>query len=227
MSWCEICHFPLLFVCKFGFNIQSGGIDSGIIEEKTFYNRLQPNHGKSERFVKGMYLQPNSLHGKCICLQTPAHLRCIQETTIQLCISIPRIWLSASSDRICPRIILFCQSIPMSAWALKARCCLFPSHFLLLRSDTPGSAADGAWPVGVGRQPALARNFQFQLDLTEGGSHYPHRDVGSEKNTAFSWKFSLQHYFNEPHVSLHTVHSCGLCPETSQFNTTEINCTQC
>lgn len=49
-------------------------------------------------------------------------------------------------------------------------------------SDTPGSAADGAWPVGVGRQPALARNFQFQLDLTEGGSHYPYREVGSEKN---------------------------------------------
>lgn len=62
-------------------------------------------------------------------------------------------------------------------------CCLFPSHFLLLCSNTPGSAADGAWPVGVGRQPALARNFQFQLDLTEGGSYYPYTEVGSEKNT--------------------------------------------
>lgn len=61
------------------------------------------------------------------------------------------------------------QTIPMSVSAFQPLCCLFPSHFLLLSSDAPGSAADGAWPVGVGRQPALARNFQFQLDLTEGG----------------------------------------------------------
>lgn len=78
---------------------------------------------------------------------------------------------------------LFSQTIPMPVSAFQALCCLFPSHFLLLCSDTPGSAADGAWPVGVGRQPALARNFQFQLDLTEGGSHYPYTEVGSEKNT--------------------------------------------
>lgn len=78
---------------------------------------------------------------------------------------------------------LFSQIIPMPVSAFSVLCCLFPSHFLLLCSDTPGSAADGAWPVGVGRQPALARNFQFQLDLTEGGSHYPYTEVGSEKNT--------------------------------------------
>lgn len=80
-------------------------------------------------------------------------------------------------------VLSFPKTIPMPVSAFYVLCCLFPSHFLLLCSNAPGSAADGAWPVGVGRQPALARNFQFQLDLTEGGSYYPYTEVGSEKNT--------------------------------------------
>lgn len=88
------------------------------------------------------------------------------------CISIQNLFANRWQIHGC-LIHLFSQTIPMAVSAFQALCCLFPSHFLLLCSDTPGSAADGARPVGVGRQPALARNFQFQLDLTEGGEPLP------------------------------------------------------
>lgn len=46
--------------------------------------------------------------------------------------------------------------------------CLFTSLHCPLFSLAL-SAADRGWPMGVGKEPALARNFQFQLDLTGVG----------------------------------------------------------
>lgn len=50
--------------------------------------------------------------------------------------------------------------------------CLFTStHGSLFSLALALSAADRGWPMGVGKEPAVARNFQFQLDLTGvGGS---------------------------------------------------------
>lgn len=65
---------------------------------------------------------------------------------------------------------------------------LFVSFFSLSppRARHSVRAAAGAGPVGVGTQPAPARNFQFQLDLTRGGCS-PHTEVGGEKNSSISW----------------------------------------
>lgn len=53
------------------------------------------------------------------------------------------------------------------------------------------SVADRGWPVGVGREPAVARNFQFQLDLTGVGGV----QVGSVKiHQSLFLKIPLQHF---------------------------------
>lgn len=61
------------------------------------------------------------------------------------------------------------------------------------------SAADRGWPVGVGREPAVARNFQFQLDLTGVGGV----QVGSVKiHQPLFLKIPLQHFL----LKKHTIH---------------------
>jgi len=59
------------------------------------------------------------------------------------------------------------------------------------------SAADRGWPVGVGREPAMARNFQFQLDLTGVGGV----QVGSVKiHQPLFLKIPLQPFLLEKHT---------------------------
>lgn len=117
------------------------------------------------------------------------------------CISIKRwIYISVANQWL-PHTPFFPKPFPCLSQLSRPSAVCFLLTFSSFCSDTPGSAADGAWPVGVGRQPALARNFQFQLDLTEGGSHYPYTEVGSEKNTpAVSW--------NSPQSTTSSNHMC-------------------
>lgn len=72
-----------------------------------------------------------------------------------------------------------------------------PSFLTLSLALSLRSAADRGWPVGVGREPAVARNFQFQLDLTGVGGV----QVGSVKiHQPLFLKIPLQHFLLKKHT---------------------------
>lgn len=85
--------------------------------------------------------------------------------------------------------------------------CLFTSLHCPLFSLALRSAADRGWPVGVGREPAVARNFQFQLDLTGVGGV----QVGSVKiHQPLFLKIPLQHFLLKKRT-IHLTYRKTIC----------------